>query len=331
MPNTEQDTLRGWYRTMFLIRRVEEEAARAYSQGKIGGFLHLYIGQEAIAVGAEAALEKNDYVITTYRDHGIALARGASARSLMAELFGKDTGLVRGLGGSMHLFDAEHRLLGGHAIVGGHLPLAAGIAFRARYFGEKAVTMCFLGDGATNIGGFHEGMSLAGLWKLPVVFVCENNRYSMGTPLKRTTPLADLTLKAAGYAMQGDRFEGHDVRLVRDRLGAAVERARSGGGPTLVEIMTYRFRGHSMSDPGTYRTSEELDEFKRNADPCATARAALLAGQVPESEVAALEAEVEAEVADAVKFADESPPALESNVERFVYAAQEPSEEHVGR
>jgi pyruvate dehydrogenase E1 component alpha subunit len=249
----------------------------------------------------------------------------------MAELFGKDTGLVRGLGGSMHLFDAEHRLLGGHAIVGGHLPLAAGIAFRARYFDEKTVTMCFLGDGATNIGGFHEGMSLAGLWKLPVVFVCENNRYSMGTPLKRTTPLADLTLKAAGYAMQGDRFEGHDVRLVRDRLGAAVERARSGGGPTLVEIMTYRFRGHSMSDPGTYRTSEELDEFKRNADPCATARAALLAAQVPESELLALEAEVEAEVTDAVKFADESPPALESNVERFVYAAQQPSEEHVER
>lgn len=329
MANTEQGTLRGWYRTMYLIRRVEEEAARAYSQGKIGGFLHLYIGQEAIAVGAEAALQKSDYVITTYRDHGLALARGASARAVMAELFGKDTGLVRGLGGSMHLFDAEHRLLGGHAIVGGHLPLAAGIAFRARYFSEKDVTMCFLGDGATNIGGFHEGLSLAGLWKLPVVFVCENNRYSMGTPLKRTTPLADLTLKAAGYAMSGDRFDGHDVQLVRDRLGAAVERARSGGGPTLVEIMTYRFRGHSMSDPGTYRTSEELDEFKRNADPCATARAALLAGQVPENEIAALEAEVESEVADAVKFADESAPALESNVERFVYATQAPSKEHV--
>jgi pyruvate dehydrogenase E1 component alpha subunit len=320
MTNTQEDTLGAFYRTMFLIRRVEEEAARAYSQGKIGGFLHLYIGQEAIAVGAQAALESTDYMITTYRDHGIALARGASARSVMAELYGKDTGLVRGLGGSMHLFDAEHRVLGGHAIVGGHVPLAAGIAFRARYFEEKTVTMCFLGDGATNIGGFHEGLSLAGLWKLPVVFVCENNRYSMGTPLKRTTPLADLTVKAAGYAMHGDRFEGHDVEVVRDRLKAAVERARAGEGPSLVEIMTYRFRGHSMSDPANYRTAEELDQFKRNADPCSIARASLLAKGVAEEAVKAIEAEVEKEVADAVKFADESPPALRENVERFIYA-----------
>ena len=299
-----EDQLQAMYRTMYLIRRVEEEAARAYSQGKVGGFLHLYIGQEAVAVGAEAAIEKTDYVITTYRDHGIALARGTSARALMAELFGKDTGLVRGLGGSMHLFDAEHRMLGGHAIVGGHLPLAAGVAFRARYMKESFVTLCFLGDGATNIGGFHEGLSLAGLWKLPVVFICENNRYSMGTPLSRTTPLADLTVKAAGYALASDRFEGHDVLTVRDRIQLAVERARSGGGPTLVEVLTYRFRGHSMSDPAKYRTAEELEEYKRNADPCALARKQLLGSGVAEERIAALEREVDAEVSDAVRFAE---------------------------
>ena len=217
--------LRPLYRTMRLIRRFEEEAARAYSQGKIGGFLHLYIGQEAVAVGAEAAIEATDYVVATYRDHGVALARGASSKAIMAELFGKDTGLVRGLGGSMHLFDREHRLLGGHAIVGGHIPLAAGAAFRAKYLGEKFVVLCFLGDGATNIGGFHEGLSLAGLWKLPVVFICENNQYSMGTPLNRTTPLSDLSQKAAGYGVAGDRLQGNDVLEVRDRLKVAVDRA----------------------------------------------------------------------------------------------------------
>ncbi|HET9955731.1 MAG TPA: pyruvate dehydrogenase (acetyl-transferring) E1 component subunit alpha [Polyangiaceae bacterium] len=316
---------KGCYRAMLLIRRIEEEAARAYSQGKIGGFLHLYIGQEAIAVGTEAALEKTDYMITTYRDHGIALARGCSARSVMAELYGKDTGLVRGLGGSMHLFDVEHRVLGGHAIVGGHVPLAAGIAFRARYLGENAVTVCFLGDGATNIGGFHEGLSLAGLWRLPVIYVCENNRYSMGTPLTRTTPLTDLTLKAPGYGMASDRFEGHDVLVVRERMLQAVERARSGGGPTLIEVMTYRFRGHSMSDPGTYRTAEELDQFKRTADPCRVARDALLQAGTTEAELSELEASVESEVQDAVQFAEDSAPARETSIDAYVLAPARPA------
>ncbi len=315
------DELQTMYRTMYLIRRSEEEAARAYSQGKVGGFLHLYIGQEAIAVGAEAAIEKTDYVITTYRDHGVALARGSSPRAVMAELFGKDTGLVRGLGGSMHLFDAEHRMLGGHAIVGGHLPLAAGVAFRARYMKESFVTLCFLGDGATNIGGFHEGLSLAGLWKLPVVFICENNRYSMGTPLSRTTPLADLTVKAAGYGLAADRFEGNDVIVVRDRIKLAVERARSGGGATLVEVLTYRFRGHSMSDPGKYRSAEELEEYKRKADPCALARNQLVASGIAEEQIAALEREVEAQVADSIQFADESAPAARSSIDAFAYAS----------
>jgi pyruvate dehydrogenase E1 component alpha subunit len=315
-----KDELLPLYRQMQLIRRIEEESARAYVQGKIGGFLHLYIGQEAIAVGTEAAIRKTDNVITTYRDHGFALARGMSARALMAELFGKDTGCSRGLGGSMHMFDRENHFYGGHAIVGGHVAVASGIAFKSKYLGDDEVTLCFFGEGATNIGGFHEGMSLAGLWKLPIVFVCENNEYSMGTPLSRTTPVKDMTEKAPGYGMARDRFEGHDVITVRDRLREAVERARSGGGPTFVEILTYRFRGHSMSDPGKYRTADEVEQRKQRHDPVRVARQRLLEGGVSEEELARVDAEVEAEVEDAVKFADESPPATMESVFEFVTA-----------
>lgn len=308
---TERDELRALYRQMQLIRRVEEESARAYVQGKIGGFLHLYIGQEAIAVGTEAAIEKTDHVITTYRDHGFALTRGTSPRAVMAELFGKDTGCSRGLGGSMHMFDRENRFYGGHGIVGGHVSLAAGIAFRAKYLEEPEVTLCFFGEGATNIGGFHEGLSLAGLWRLPVVFVCENNQYSMGTPLTRTMPARDLTDKAAGYNLAKDRFEGHDVLEVKQRIGEAVARARDGGGPTLIEILTYRFRGHSMSDPGKYRTSEEVDQQKQKHDPVRIARDKLLELGEDEAALDQIVSEVEDEVQDAVKFADESAPATE--------------------
>ena len=310
------------YRRMKLIRRVEEESARAYSQAKIGGFLHLYIGQEAIAVGTEAAIRKTDHVLTTYRDHGFALARGTSARAVMAELFGKDTGCSRGLGGSMHMFDKENRFYGGHGIVGGHVAVAAGIAFRARYMQEDEVTLVFFGEGATNIGGFHEGVSLAGLWNLPIVFVCENNQYSMGTPLTRTMPAEDLTDKAAGYGIAKDRFDGHEVITVRDRIGEAVKRAREGGGPTLIEILTYRFRGHSMSDPGKYRTSEEVEERKRKHDPLLIARAAMLEAGMSEADLDAIDAEVEEVVQDAVKFADESPDATEASMHEFVLAPE---------
>ncbi len=306
---SKREELLPLYRKMKLIRRVEEESARAYVQGKIGGFLHLYIGQEGIAVGAEAALRKTDYVITTYRDHGFALARGTSARAVMAELFGKDTGCSRGLGGSMHMFDEENRFLGGHGIVGGHVAVASGVAYRAHYKGEDDVTLCFFGEGATNIGGFHEGLSLAGLWNLPIVFICENNQYSMGTPLTRTMPIDDLTLKAQGYGLAKDRFHGHEVLTVRDRLAEAIERARTRKGPTLIEILTYRFRGHSMSDPGRYRTSEEVEEQKRKHDPVRLSREALSAEGMPDEDLDALDAEVEEEVQDAVRFADESPAA----------------------
>ncbi len=318
-----KDELLPLYRQMQTIRRVEEEAARAYVQGKIGGFLHLYIGQEAIAVGTQAAVKASDNLITTYRDHGFAIARGTPPRNVMAELFGKDTGISRGLGGSMHMFDSERRFFGGHAIVGGHVALASGIAFKAAYLKEEDVTVCFFGEGATNIGGFHEGLSLAGLWKLPVVFVCENNQYSMGTPLSRTMAVTDLTTKAQGYAMERDRFEGHDVLTVRERIGKAVERARGGGGPTLIEILTYRFRGHSMSDPGKYRTPEEVEEHKQKYDPVRVARQRLLDAGVSEEELDGIDAEVHGEIEDAIRFADESEPAKAESMWNYVTAPSE--------
>ncbi len=305
-PKEDVDHLAKLYREMFLIRRVEEESARSYAEGKIGGFLHLYIGQEAVGVGAIAALKPEDYVVTTYRDHGIALAKGMSPRALMAELYGKATGCSRGLGGSMHMFDREHNMLGGYGIVGGHIPLAAGVAFASKYRGDKRVTLCFFGDGAVSIGGFHEGLSLAALWKLPIVFICENNEYSMGTSLARSMSVEDVSLKALGYGMDRDRFFADDVLEVQRRIGEAVERAREQSQPTLVEVRTYRYRGHSMSDPAKYRSQAELDEHKRR-DALLRARAQLTDRGYAESKLDALEKSVEAEVADAIKFANESP------------------------
>jgi pyruvate dehydrogenase E1 component alpha subunit len=306
---------------MMVIRRFEEEAARNYAKGKIGGFLHLYIGQEAIAVGAVDALEDRDYVFQTYRDHGIALARGMAPRAAMAELFGKDTGCSRGLGGSMHFFDVERNFLGGWAIVGGHMALAAGTAFKSKYDGEDRVTICFFGEGSTNIGGFHEAMSLAGLWKLPVIFVCENNQYAMGTPLERTSPLKDLSIKARGYGMVGDRFEGHDVEVVEERISEAVRRARSGGGPTFIEIQTYRFRGHSMSDPAKYRSQTELEQRKQQ-DPVVVTHQRLQELGVEESTLDDIASRVDEEIDDAVRFADESEPAREEVMTSTVLAPE---------
>lgn len=303
--SNDRSELAQLYRQMFLIRRLEEEAARAYATGKIGGFLHLYIGQEAVAVGACAALAKDDYVVTTYRDHGIAIAKGMSPRVLMAELYGKATGCSQGLGGSMHLFDKDHHMLGGHAIVGGHIPLASGVAFASKYRGDKRVTLCFFGDGAVSIQGFHEGVSLASLWKLPIVFICENNEYSMGTPLSRTVSVQDISLKATGYGIPHDRFFATDVLEVKEHIAQAVKRARDESMPSLVEVRTYRFRGHSMSDPGKYRTAQELEEHKKR-DPLALGKQKLET-QMDKAKLDALEADVEREIEDAIKFADESP------------------------
>ncbi|MEZ4286580.1 MAG: thiamine pyrophosphate-dependent enzyme [Polyangiales bacterium] len=233
-----------------------------------------------------------------------------SANAAMAELYGKDSGCSRGLGGSMHFFDVERRFFGGWGIVGGHLALAAGAAFKSKYRGEPNATICFFGEGSTNIGGFHEAMSLAGLWKLPVVFVCENNQYAMGTPMERTSPIKDLSIKAQGYGMRGDRFEGHDVDVVIERVGAALDRARKGEGPTFIEIETYRFRGHSMSDPAKYRTRNELDEHKK-LDPILVYQPRMLEKGFTENDLETIADEVDEEIDAALKFAAEAEPAKE--------------------
>jgi pyruvate dehydrogenase E1 component alpha subunit len=317
-PDARTERLFSFYRQMLLIRRCEEESARAYAQGKIGGFLHLYIGQEAVAVGACATLEPDDYVVGTYRDHGLAIAKGMEPKAVLAELYGKVTGCSKGLGGSMHLFDAEHHMLGGYGIVGGHIPLAAGVAFASKYRKDGRVTLCFFGEGAVSIGGFHEACSLAALWKLPIVFVCENNEYSMGTPLSRTMAVEDVTLKADGYGMAKDRFFVRDVLEVESRIGEAVARARENSEPTLVEARTYRFRGHSMSDPGKYRTPAELEERKKS-DPLLRARADLEAARLGER-LEQLEADVEREIEGAVRFAEESAEPGPEMLEACTYA-----------
>ncbi|NVB42629.1 pyruvate dehydrogenase (acetyl-transferring) E1 component subunit alpha [Pseudenhygromyxa sp. WMMC2535] len=307
LSSASKDETLAAFREMLRIRRFEETAARAYTRGKISGFLHLYIGQEAIAIGTNLAMKPGDRIVSTYRDHGFALAQGCDPNACMAELFGKRDGLVGGVGGSMHFFDREKGLWGGYAIVGNHIPVAAGHAFASKYLGDGQVTICFLGDGAVGIGPTHEGMTLAGLWGLPVVFVVENNRYSMGTPLKRTLPVEDITSRAPGYGMAGDRFEVSDPFQVRARLGEAIDRARSESKPTLVEILTYRFRGHSMSDPAKYRGKSEVEAF-RASDPMELTRRALIeVHAMSEDELEALDDEIIEEMDAAASFADESP------------------------
>jgi pyruvate dehydrogenase E1 component alpha subunit len=298
------DLAKELYGTIVLCRRFEEAAAKAYGQGKIGGFCHLYIGQESVGVGAISTLEKDDWIVTTYRDHAQFLARGGDPKQAMAELFGKRAGCSRGLGGSMHFFDVAKGFMGGWGIVGAHVPLAVGAAFAAKYRNEKRVALVFFGEGATAQGAFHEGMSLAALWKLPIVLVCENNHYAMGTPVEREVPVDDLTELASAYDMTRDRLEDtRDVLEVRSRVGAAVERARRGQGPTFIECVTYRYRGHSMSDPAKYRTKEEVDAWKL-VDPIPFTRVRLEAAGVASSELDAIEARAEKQIEEAVAFAE---------------------------
>ncbi|HYK83647.1 MAG TPA: pyruvate dehydrogenase (acetyl-transferring) E1 component subunit alpha [Gemmatimonadales bacterium] len=294
---------------MLLIRRFEEKAAEAYALGKIGGFCHLYIGQEAVAVGSLTALRDDDYVIGSYREHGQALARGVSANAIMAELFGKATGCSHGKGGSMHLFDVSRRFMGGHGIVGGHLPLAAGIGFAIKYRGGDEVCLCYFGEAAVNIGAFHETLNMASVYKLPVIFCCENNRYGMGTAFERVAAVTDVVEHACSYDLAAELVDGMDVWAVRTATERAVARARSGGHPTLLEVRTYRYMGHSMSDPlhGVYRTKEEVEEQKKR-DPIAHLALKLRdEGVLDQAGLDALDAEVRAAVAEAVRFADESP------------------------
>ena len=296
-------------RQMLLIRRFEEKAAEAYALGKIGGFCHLYIGQEAVAVGALAALRDDDYVICSYREHGQALIKGISANAVMAELFGKATGCSKGKGGSMHLFDAKRGFMGGHGIVGGHIPLGAGLAFASKYKGTEQVTVCFFGEAAVNIGAFHETLNMASVWKLPVIFLCENNRYGMGTAFERVAAVTDIVEHACSYDMAAELVDGMNVLTVHDATRRAVERARKQSHPTLLEVRTYRYMGHSMSDPlhGVYRTKDEVEEQKAR-DPISHLAGKLKEdGVIDQAALDALDAEIHAEVEGAVKFADESP------------------------
>ena len=294
---------------MLLIRRFEEKAAEMYALGKIGGFLHLYIGQEAVAVGAISTLRPDDYVIAGYRDHGHVLAKGADPRRVMAELFGRRDGLSKGKGGSMHLFDRQAGFLGGHAIVGGYIPIAAGVGFAIRYSDRDQVILCFFGDGSVPQGEFHESLNLAALWKLPVVFICENNRYAMGTAIERALAQTEIYRYAESYGMAGEACDGMDVLAVRQCVERAVERARGSRAPSLVEARTYRFRGHSMRDPAAavYRTKDEVDEQKKR-DPIALFEDRLAReGVLDATARKALGDEVEATVAAAVAFAEQSP------------------------
>ena len=246
-----------------------------FTLGHIGGFCHLYIGQEAVCVGAISCLREDDYVLSAYRDHGHCIIKGSSPKKVMAELFGKSTGLCKGKGGSMHLFDAEKNFLGGFAIVGGHLPIATGAAFAIKYQKKDQVVLCFFGEGAVNIGAFHESLNIAATWKLPVIYLCENNRYGMGTPIERATSLYDICQKACAYSMERDHIDGMDVLAVRESVEKAIQRAREHSIPTLIEARTYRFRGHSMLDPAHYRTKEELEEQLKR-DPIGTFKEKLL-------------------------------------------------------
>ena len=294
---------------MMLIRRFEEKAAEAYALGKIGGFLHLSIGEEAVAAGATSVLRPDDYAISTYREHGHCLAKGSDPRRTMAELFGRRDGLSKGKGGSMHLFDKSRNFLGGHAIVGAHLPLAAGAAFAIKYQGGDQVVVCYFGDGAVAEGEFHESLNLAALWQLPVIYVCENNRYAMGTSLERALAETEIWKFGRSYNMPCEPCDGMDVLAVREVVGRAVERARTDKSPALIEARTYRFRGHSMRDPAgaVYRTKEEVEREKLR-DPIVLFRDRVLReGTLTEVDVRTIEKDVNDLIDEAVAFADASP------------------------
>ncbi len=296
-----------WYREMMLIRRFEEKAAQLYGQQKIKGFCHLYIGQEAIVAGMVTAMHKDDKVITAYRDHGHALALGVSADAVMAELYGKATGCSGGKGGSMHMFSKEHNFVGGHGIVGAQIPLGAGLAFAEQYNGTKNVSITFFGDGAVRQGALHEAFNMAMLWKLPAVFICENNEYAMGTSVARTTNLLDIYKIGSAYDMPSFQVDGMKCETVHEAVYEACERARRGDGPTFLEIKTYRYRGHSMSDPASYRSKEEVADYK-SKDPIETTKATILSKKyASEKELDEMEEEILTLVNKSVEFAESSP------------------------
>ena len=308
-PRLDTELARRLVYQMALIRRFEEKAAEMYTLGKIGGFLHLYIGQEAVAVGATSVVRLDDYAVASYRDHGHCLAKGSDPKRAMAELFGRIDGLCKGKGGSMHFFDKSVNFLGGHGIVGAHLPLAAGAGFGIKYQGGDQVVLCYFGDGAVPEGEFHESMNLAALWKLPVIFICENNRYAMGTAIHRALSQTEVWRFAETYGMPGESVDGMDVLAMRDCVGRAVERARKDRTPSLIEARTYRFRGHSMRDPAgsVYRTKEEVEREKERDPIVLLTTRCFRDGILGEADVKAIEKDVFDRVDEAVAFADASP------------------------
>jgi pyruvate dehydrogenase E1 component alpha subunit len=311
------------YYQMVLIRLVEERAAQLYQQGKIGGFLHLYIGQEAVSTGLISVRKPQDRIITAYRDHGAALNCGIPANEVMAELLGKTTGCSKGRGGSMHMLDVEKNFWGGHAIVGAHLPIAAGLALGDLYQENDSITICMFGDGATNIGYFHEALNLSKVWNLPVLWVCENNQYGMGTAVDKASAVSEIRQKAEGYGIPNRRVDGMNVLEVRKNAGEVIDKIRSGDGPFFLEIITYRYRGHSMGDPERYRQADEIKRWQEN-DPIGILRNVLIGEKiVTEAKLDAIDTQVEDEVQAAVQFAESSPDpepeALFENVYAGVY------------
>lgn len=321
---TDPEHARDLLRQMVRVRRLEEKCIELYSAAKIRGFLHVYIGEEAVAAGVMSVLEADDAVVATYREHGHALLRGVSANAIMAEMFGHAEGCCRGRGGSMHLFDAATRFYGGNAIVAGGLPLAVGLALADKMTGRDRVTVCFFGEGAVAEGEFHESLNLAALWDLPVLFCCENNLYAMGTALERSESQTDMALKAAGYALAAWAVDGMDVLAVEEAARRAVDAVRAGGGPHFLELRTYRFRAHSMFDPELYRDKAEVERWMER-DPIALLRTALEAsGQLSSAQWDALQQEVDAEVEAAVAFAEAGTIEPVEELTRFVYSERAP-------
>lgn len=296
-----------WYEQILVMRRFEERTGQLYIQQKIRGFCHLYIGQEAIAAGGESAIRKTDKVITAYRDHAHPIVRGLHPKYVMAELYGKATGCSKGKGGSMHIFSKEYNFFGGHGIVGGQIPMGAGIAFADKYNGNDNVTLCLMGDGAVRQGALHETFNMAMTWKLPVIFIIENNNYAMGTSVERTSNVHDLYKIGLGYEMPSFQVDGMRCESVHEAIASAADHARKGNGPTLLEIKTYRYRGHSMSDPGTYRSKEEVEQYKK-LDPLEQVLETLKKNKwIDDKGIEAMEAKVKALVEESVQFAEESP------------------------
>jgi len=296
-----------WYEEMLFQRKFEERCKQLYGQQKINGFLHLYIGQEAISSGMESAIRKDDYIITAYRDHGNAMVRGIHPNAVMAELFGKATGCSKGKGGSMHMFSNEHNFLGGHGIVGAQIPLGAGVGFAIKYRGEDKLCVCLMGDGAVRQGALHEAFNIAMTWKLPVIFACENNNYAMGTSVERTSNVTDIYKLGASYDMPSWQVDGMDVMAVHEEMSKAAEHIRSGKGPVFLELKTYRYQGHSISDPGKYRSKEEVEEMKEQ-DPIARLQAYMMSNNLcTDAELDQIDERVKAQVQESVDFAENSP------------------------